>query len=42
MTTSENVLREDRASSSIGHDQAMKNAPEADSDYFKVPKVVDK
>lgn len=42
MTTSENVLREDRANSSIDHDQAMKNAPDSDSDYFKVPKVVDK
>ena len=47
MTTSENVLREDRASSSIGHDQAMKNAPEADSDYFKsdtitINKIIDK
>lgn len=42
MTNSENVLREDHANSSIDHDQAMKNAPGADSDYFKVPKVVDK
>ena len=42
MTNSENVLREDHANSSIDHDQAMKNAPGDDSDYFKVPKVVDK
>jgi aspartyl-tRNA(Asn)/glutamyl-tRNA(Gln) amidotransferase subunit C len=42
MTNAENVLREDHANSSIVHEQAMKNGPDADSDYFKVPKVVDK
>lgn len=42
MTNSENVLREDHAKSSVTHGQALKNAPDADSDYFKVPKVVDK
>jgi aspartyl-tRNA(Asn)/glutamyl-tRNA(Gln) amidotransferase subunit C len=42
MTNAENVLREDHANSSIDHEQAMKNGPDADSDYFKVPKVVDK
>jgi aspartyl-tRNA(Asn)/glutamyl-tRNA(Gln) amidotransferase subunit C len=42
MTNSENVLREDHANSSIDHDQAMKNAPGADSDYFKAPKIIDK
>ena len=33
-----NVLREDVVLQSITHTEAMKNAPGADSDYFRVPR----
>ena len=33
-----NVLREDEVLQSITHAEAMKNAPGADSDYFRVPR----
>lgn len=42
MTDEVNVLREDVAMTSITKEQALSNAPVKDSDYFKVPKVVDK
>ena len=34
--------RDDVAETSITKQEALKNAPVKDSDYFKVPKVVDK
>lgn len=34
-------LREDKAEEPLDHDEALKNAPDADSDYFRVPKVID-
>ena len=37
----ENVLREDIVTPSLGVDEALKNAPERVDGYFKVPKVVD-
>ena len=37
-----NVLREDEAQQIISKEDALKNAPLSDSDYFKVPKVLDK
>ena len=37
-----NVLREDIAIESISQEQALKNAPQKDSDYFKMPKVLNK
>ena len=37
-----NVLREDDVEKSITQKDALKNAPQHDSDYFKVPKVVSK
>jgi len=37
MTDRENVLREDEPEAVMTHAQAMKNAPDADSDYFRVP-----
>jgi aspartyl-tRNA(Asn)/glutamyl-tRNA(Gln) amidotransferase subunit C len=37
-----NILRKDEARVGIDKDLALKNAPSADSDYFKVPKVVTK
>ena len=42
MTDRENVLREDQPEAVMTHAQAMKNAPDADSDYFRVPRVVEK
>lgn len=36
-----NVQREDKGASRISHDDALSNAPDADSDYFRVPKVID-
>lgn len=37
-----NVLREDQGKQSITHEEALKNAPKKDSDYFRIPKVLDK
>ncbi len=37
-----NRLREDNPSISITHEEALKNAPKKDSDYFRIPKVLDK
>ncbi len=42
MTEGSNVLREDVAQLEISKAEALKNAPVKDSDYFKVPRVVDK
>lgn len=42
MTEDENVLREDVATLEITKQEALMNSPVKDSDYFKVPKVVDK
>ena len=37
-----NVLREDEIKGVISQVEALKNAPEKDSDYFKVPTVLKK
>jgi len=37
-----NNLREDSVKTSITHEEALKNAPDADSDYFRIPKVIRK
>ena len=42
MTDEADVLREDVAEITITKQEALKNAPVKDSDYFKVPRVVDK
>ncbi len=42
MTDEQDVLREDVASMEISKNEALSNAPVKDSDYFKVPRVVDK
>ncbi len=42
MTEEQNNLREDTAIQSISKTEALKNAPSADGDYFKVPKVINK
>jgi len=42
MTDEVNVLREDDAVDSISQEEALKNAPKKDTDYFRVPKVLEK
>ncbi len=34
-------LREDKAKQPVDHEEALKNAPDADSDYFRVPRVIE-
>lgn len=34
-------LRKDEAKDPLSHEDALKNAPDADSDYFRVPKVIE-
>ena len=42
MTDEADVLREDIAEVTITQQEALMNSPVKDSDYFKVPRVVDK
>lgn len=42
MNQEANVLREDDVEETITQEQALKNAPQKDSDYFKIPKVLSK
>ena len=42
MTEGEDVLREDVAHQELVKADALRNSPVKDSDYFKVPRVVDK
>lgn len=37
-----NRLREDVPQVSVSHEEALMNAPKKDSDYFRIPKVLDK
>lgn len=37
-----NVLREDISEDTLTVQDALKNAPKKDSDYFRIPKVLDK
>lgn len=36
-----NILRPDEARNSVAHTDALRNAPRKDSDYFRVPKVLE-
>ena len=36
-----NVLRDDEARNTVSHAEGLRNAPRHDSDYFRVPKVLD-
>lgn len=36
-----NVLRKDEVIQTITHDEGLANAPKKDTDYFRVPKVID-
>jgi len=42
MTDNYNVLREDEQRGSISREEGLKNAPETDGVFFKVPKVIRK
>lgn len=42
MNDGRNILREDIVKQEISQEQALRNASNKDSDYFKVPKVVEK
>ncbi|SHM07645.1 aspartyl/glutamyl-tRNA(Asn/Gln) amidotransferase subunit C [Chitinophaga jiangningensis] len=42
LTEDYNVFREDAVISSITREEALKNAPEATDEYFKVPKIIKK
>jgi aspartyl-tRNA(Asn)/glutamyl-tRNA(Gln) amidotransferase subunit C len=35
------TFRKDVAKEPLSHEDALKNAPDADSDYFRVPKVIE-
>jgi aspartyl-tRNA(Asn)/glutamyl-tRNA(Gln) amidotransferase subunit C len=41
MTNEKNVMRQDEPEITLTQKEALKNAPKKDSDYFKVPKVID-
>ncbi len=36
-----NSLREDEVKSHLSHENALRNAPKRDKDYFRVPKVLE-
>ena len=42
MTDEVNVLREDEVKGSVSREEAIKNAPDHDGIFFKVPKVIKK
>ena len=42
MSEEMNRLREDEPQITVTHEEALKNAPKRDSDYFRIPKVLDK
>ncbi len=41
MTNTQNNVRTDEVEQNFTKDQIMSNAPKKDSDYFRVPKVID-
>jgi aspartyl-tRNA(Asn)/glutamyl-tRNA(Gln) amidotransferase subunit C len=41
MTDETNILRNDEVIQTITQDEALKNAPRKDSDYFRVPRFID-
>ena len=41
MNNETNVMREDEVKVTLTQAEALKNAPKKDSDYFKVPKVIE-
>ena len=41
MSEEVNVMREDVAQNTVSHEDALRLAPRKDSDYFRVPKVME-
>ena len=41
MSTEVNDMREDKIGNHLSHEEALKNAPKSDTDYFRVPKVLE-
>ncbi|GIV40288.1 MAG: aspartyl/glutamyl-tRNA(Asn/Gln) amidotransferase subunit C [Thermonema sp.] len=41
MSEEKNVLREDEPAPALPHERALRNAPKKDSNYFRVPKVIE-
>jgi aspartyl-tRNA(Asn)/glutamyl-tRNA(Gln) amidotransferase subunit C len=41
MVNETNVTREDKMKQDVSQDEGLKNAPKKDSDYFRVPKVIE-
>lgn len=41
MSSEVNDMREDKAGNHLSHEAGLKNAPKSDSDYFRVPKVLE-
>lgn len=41
ITELQSDFREDRAEKPLDHEDALRNAPDADTDYFRVPKVIE-
>ncbi len=41
MSAELNVLRQDEQGNILEHDRAVKNGPKTDSNYFRVPKVIE-
>ena len=42
ISNEKNIFRNDKISPSVSQKEALKNAPQKDSDYFKVPTVLKK
>jgi aspartyl-tRNA(Asn)/glutamyl-tRNA(Gln) amidotransferase subunit C len=42
MSQEVNRLRNDMPENTVSHEEALRNAPKKDSDYFRIPKVLDK
>ena len=41
MSSEVNVMRDDTVGEHLPHESGLKNAPQRDSDYFRVPKVLE-
>lgn len=41
MEITASTFRKDIAKEPLSHEEALKNAPDADSDYFRVPRVIE-
>jgi aspartyl-tRNA(Asn)/glutamyl-tRNA(Gln) amidotransferase subunit C len=41
MSSEVNDMREDKVGNHLSHEEALKNAPKSDTDYFRVPKVLE-